>query len=119
MRNVRQRYTADDVLAHPWVTRGAPKTPLQTATNLSRNDSARDVHQMNEHFLMMNRISPMIARISSRLDAAVHGGGQLITANGCLNTSLPPAPPIVAQLGTCQNVMMSQMKRQVQKTQKK
>ena len=99
VRNVRQRYTADDVLAHPWVIRGAPKTPLQTATNLSRNDSARDVHQMNEHFLMMNRISPMIARLSSRLDAAVGGGthNQHLVGpnNACMNTSstLSPAPP--------------------------
>jgi serine/threonine protein kinase len=54
VRNVRQRYTADDVLRHPWVTRGAPKTPLQTASNLFRNDSARDVHQMNEHFNIIN-----------------------------------------------------------------
>lgn len=67
---MRQRYTAYEVLAHPWVTRGAPKTPLQTATNLSRNDSARDVRTVNEHFLMMNRMAPMIARISQRLEAA-------------------------------------------------
>jgi hypothetical protein len=131
VRNVRQRYTADDVLAHPWVIRGAPKTPLQTATNLSRNDSARDVHQMNEHFLMMNRISPMIARLSSRLQdltspsppsVGVGGaGGQnnlhpSTAANGCINTSLSPAPPplfVVGQLETCQNVMMNQLKRQV------
>uniref|UniRef100_A0A183BPP3 Protein kinase domain-containing protein n=1 Tax=Globodera pallida TaxID=36090 RepID=A0A183BPP3_GLOPA len=72
VRNVRQRYTAYDVLAHPWVTRGAPKTPLQTATNLSRNDSARDVRTVNEHFLMMNRMVPMIARISQRLEASGH-----------------------------------------------
>jgi MAP kinase interacting serine/threonine kinase len=82
VRNVRQRYTADEVLAHPWVTRGAPKTPLQTATNLSRNDSARDVHQMNEHFLMMNRISPMIARLSSRLNAAAAEAAAVVVVNG-------------------------------------
>nr|CAD56895.1 R166.5-like protein [Meloidogyne artiellia] len=80
VRNVRQRYTAYEVLAHPWVTRGAPKTPLQTATNLSRNDSARDVHQMNEHFLMMNRISPMIARLSSRLNAAAAEAAAVVVA---------------------------------------
>lgn len=82
VRNVRQRYTADEVLTHPWVTRGAPKTPLQTATNLSRNDSARDVHQMNEHFLMMNRISPMIARLSSRLNAAAVEAAAVVVAGG-------------------------------------
>lgn len=124
VRNVRQRYTADEVLAHPWVIRGAPKTPLQTATNLSRNDSARDVHQMNEHFLMMNRISPMIARLSSRLDASIVSAGaqHLVSSpNGCINnTSLNPAPPpppinvssAVSPLETCQNVMMNQLKRQ-------
>ncbi|KAI1720366.1 protein kinase domain-containing protein [Ditylenchus destructor] len=53
VRNVRKRYTADDVLEHPWVVHTAPSsnTVLQTANNLlSRNDSTRDVHQMSELF---------------------------------------------------------------------
>lgn len=47
---MRERYTADDVLTHSWVAHGAPKTPLQTPSNLFRNDSARDMHQMNQVF---------------------------------------------------------------------
>lgn len=50
MRDVRQRFTADDVLKHPWVAHGAPKTLLSTPSNLFRNDSTRDVHQMSELF---------------------------------------------------------------------
>ncbi|KAH7727160.1 Protein kinase domain containing protein [Aphelenchoides avenae] len=57
VKNVRQRYTADDVLEHPWVVHGAPKTPLLTANNLFRNDSTRDMHQMQEHFNVMNRFN--------------------------------------------------------------
>jgi serine/threonine protein kinase len=57
VKNVRQRYTADDVLKHPWVVHGAPKTPLLTANNLFRNDSTRDMHQMQEHFNVMSRFN--------------------------------------------------------------
>lgn len=66
VKNVRERFTADEVLKHPWVCNGAPETKLQTASNLFRNDSARDVHQMQEHFNVMNRIAA--ARLSARLE---------------------------------------------------
>jgi len=69
VKNVRDRYTADDVLNHPWIAKGAPETPLLTASNLFRNDSARDIHQMNEHFNVMNRFT--VARLSG-LQEAVH-----------------------------------------------
>lgn len=57
VRDVRLRYTADNVLQHEWVVNGAPRTLLQTASNLFRNDSARDIHQMNEHFNVLNRFT--------------------------------------------------------------
>uniref|UniRef100_A0A1I7SWS2 Protein kinase domain-containing protein n=1 Tax=Bursaphelenchus xylophilus TaxID=6326 RepID=A0A1I7SWS2_BURXY len=69
VKNVRLRYTATDVLKHKWVCGGAPETPLQTANNLFRNDSARDVHQMNEHFNVMNRLTAV--RLSARLEETV------------------------------------------------
>jgi len=67
VKNVRDRYTADDVLNHPWIACGAPETPLLTASNLFRNDSARDIHQMNEHFNVMNRFT--VARLSGLQEA--------------------------------------------------
>lgn len=66
VKNVRERYTAQDVLNHRWVCGAAPETPLQTANNLFRNDSARDVHQMNEHFNVMNRLTAV--RLSANLE---------------------------------------------------
>lgn len=66
VKNVRERFTADEVLKHPWIRNGAPETKLQTPGNLFRNDSARDVHQMQEHFNVMNRI--VAARLSARLE---------------------------------------------------
>ncbi|VDM95956.1 unnamed protein product [Thelazia callipaeda] len=66
VKNVRQRFTADEVLKHPWVKNGAPETKLQTPGNLFRNDSTRDVHQMQEHFNVMNRI--VAARLSARIE---------------------------------------------------
>ncbi|CAJ0564201.1 unnamed protein product, partial [Mesorhabditis spiculigera] len=56
VRDTKLRYTADDVLAHPWMTGGAPTTELLTPGNLIRNDSTRDVHQIRETFQAMNRI---------------------------------------------------------------
>lgn len=57
VRNVRQRYTADEVLRHSWLADGAPRTPLQTPSNLFRNDSARDMHQMNQVFQVYQHLS--------------------------------------------------------------
>jgi MAP kinase interacting serine/threonine kinase len=71
VKNVRQRYTADDVLKHPWISHGAPKTPLLTANNLFRNDSARDMHQIQEHFNVMNRFNA--ARLSTRVESSSSG----------------------------------------------
>ncbi|CAB3411082.1 unnamed protein product [Caenorhabditis bovis] len=60
-----ERYSADQILAHPWIQQqSAPSTILQTPSNLiNRKDSARDVQQMSEHFNMINR-----ARLSARMD---------------------------------------------------
>jgi len=55
VKDVRLRYTADDVLNHPWI-KGAPNTPLQTPDVLLRNDSARDLCQLAEHFVAFNRL---------------------------------------------------------------
>lgn len=66
VKNVRERLTADEVLKHPWVRDGAPNTKLQTPGNLFRNDSARDVHQIQEHFNVMNRI--VAQRLSARME---------------------------------------------------
>jgi len=100
VRNVRQRYTADDVLRHPWVTRGSlvPKTPLQTATNLFRNDSARDVHQMNEHFNIINNQN-------NRLAASVINPGLLIVDMAEGGSLAPPPIPPPAIVESCQNVV--------------
>jgi MAP kinase interacting serine/threonine kinase len=57
VKDVRQRYTAADVLRHSWVVHEAPQTPLSTVTNLIyRNDSARDITMMNENFNAINRM---------------------------------------------------------------
>lgn len=66
VKNVKERYTADDVLAHLWVANGGPNTKLLTPGNLFRNDSARDVHQISEHFNVMNRL--VAQRLSSRFE---------------------------------------------------
>jgi serine/threonine protein kinase len=55
VRNVRLRYTADDVLRHSWVKHGAAPTVLQTPSVLSRKESSREIQQMQEHFNVVNR----------------------------------------------------------------
>lgn len=71
VKNVSNRFTADQVLSHPWVQQYAPQTILQTPSNLYRKDSARDVQQMVEHFNVMNRI--VAARLSARMETMVGG----------------------------------------------
>lgn len=74
VKNVRERLTADEVLKHPWVKDGAPNTELQTPGNLFRNDSTRDVHQMQEHFSVMSRI--VAARLSARIERSEKDSGE-------------------------------------------
>ncbi|KAL3994775.1 MAP kinase-interacting serine/threonine-protein kinase 1 domain protein [Acanthocheilonema viteae] len=85
VKNVRQRFTADEVLKHPWVKNGAPETKLQTPGNLFRNDSTRDVHQMQEHFNVMNRI--VAARLSARMEQSEHDSDESIDERPILRRS--------------------------------
>lgn len=58
VKDVTKRFTADDVLRHPWVLHEAPQTPLQTVNNLiHRKDSARDISMMNENFDIISRFA--------------------------------------------------------------
>lgn len=58
VKDVSKRFTADDVLRHPWVMHEAPQTPLQTVNNLiHRKDSARDISMMNENFEIISRFA--------------------------------------------------------------
>jgi len=89
VRNVRLRYTADDVLRHPWVMGDAPDTQLQTPSNLSRNDSTRDVHQMNEHFNTINRRLTAV-HMSSRLETVIQESTQ--ESSSGIGTSVEVSP---------------------------
>uniref|UniRef100_A0A7E4VL40 Protein kinase domain-containing protein n=1 Tax=Panagrellus redivivus TaxID=6233 RepID=A0A7E4VL40_PANRE len=56
VKDVNARYTAEEVLNHPWVVHEAPQLPLQTTNNLlARKDSARDMSIMNENFNVLAR----------------------------------------------------------------
>lgn len=113
VKDVRIRYTADDVLRHPWLRNDAPMTPLQTPGILFRNDSARDLHQMQEHFSALNRMA-VVGRLSARLNnplvrcasnKKIHNGPNLTARK-------PSAPAIFAvgpqQLESCQSAMARQ-----------
>jgi MAP kinase interacting serine/threonine kinase len=110
VKDVRVRYTADDVLKHPWVQNGAPRTPLQTPGNLYRNDSARDVLQMQEHFSALNRMA-VVGRLSNRSAAAID---QSALGNKSTNNLMLPPPTSLQQrkpsqgLETCQTAMARQ-----------
>lgn len=45
------------------------------------NDSTRDVHQMQEHFNVMNRI--VAARLSARMEQSEHDSGKFLPSKGC------------------------------------
>uniref|UniRef100_A0A0N4Z4X8 Protein kinase domain-containing protein n=1 Tax=Parastrongyloides trichosuri TaxID=131310 RepID=A0A0N4Z4X8_PARTI len=58
VRNARNRYTIDDVLKHPWITKKSPSIPLITPSNLERIESARDINQINQNFNAIKHINP-------------------------------------------------------------
>lgn len=56
VRNPRKRYSAADVLAHPWVTSPAAATPLATPHILTRNNSTKDLESFAETAISINRM---------------------------------------------------------------
>lgn len=77
VKDVRYRYTVDDVLRHPWVREEVPKTILQTPDILLRNDSARDLCQLAEHFAVFNRLA-LHQRLSNRLSMGGTTAGPIV-----------------------------------------
>lgn len=57
VRNARYRYSIDDVLNHPWITKQSPNIPLVTPSNLERIESARDINQINQNFNAIKHIN--------------------------------------------------------------
>lgn len=70
VKEVKQRFTADEVLQHRWLQQSAPTTSLFTPNNLFRNDSARDVQQMTEHFNAMNRLAGRLSTQTEQLSVS-------------------------------------------------
>lgn len=66
VKDIRKRYTANDVLAHPWIS-NAPETPLHTANNLFRNNSTKDIQQYNDHFNMNHFTNRLSARVEETI----------------------------------------------------
>jgi MAP kinase interacting serine/threonine kinase len=56
VRNPRKRYSAADVLKHPWVTKPQAATPLATPHILTRNNSTKDLESFAETAISINRM---------------------------------------------------------------
>lgn len=56
VRNPRKRYSAADVLEHPWVTSPPEATPLATPHILTRNNSTKDLESFAETAISINRM---------------------------------------------------------------
>lgn len=56
VKDASQRYTAEMVLAHPWVQFGGPRTFLQTPKVIRRNNSAKDLAAFAESANAMKRV---------------------------------------------------------------
>ncbi|CAG5127861.1 unnamed protein product [Candidula unifasciata] len=56
VRNPRKRYSAADVLKHPWVTKPQAATPLATPLILTRNNSTKDLESFAETAISINRM---------------------------------------------------------------
>lgn len=82
VKDVRQRYTANDVLSHPWVS-SAPPTQLNTA-NLLRKCSSRDLQQVTDHF---NAINYFTSRLSSRVEETIPSLGSTPESESLLDVN--------------------------------
>ncbi|KFM56647.1 MAP kinase-interacting serine/threonine-protein kinase 2, partial [Stegodyphus mimosarum] len=56
VKDASQRYSAEMVLNHPWVSGGGPATLLQTPRVIRRNNSARDLAAFAENANAMKRL---------------------------------------------------------------
>jgi MAP kinase interacting serine/threonine kinase len=56
VRNPRDRYSALDVLQHPWVAKPQAATPLATPHILTRNNSTKDLESFAETAISINRM---------------------------------------------------------------
>ncbi|XP_025109273.1 MAP kinase-interacting serine/threonine-protein kinase 1-like [Pomacea canaliculata] len=56
VRNPRKRYSAADVLRHPWVCSPPAATPLATPHVLTRNNSTKDLESFAETAISINRM---------------------------------------------------------------
>uniref|UniRef100_A0A0B7B9H0 Protein kinase domain-containing protein n=1 Tax=Arion vulgaris TaxID=1028688 RepID=A0A0B7B9H0_9EUPU len=64
VRNPRKRYSAADVLKHPWVTKPQAATPLATPQVLTRNNSTKDLESFAETAISINRMMQQRLMIS-------------------------------------------------------
>jgi len=56
VREPRQRYSAQDVLDHPWITCPPVATPLATPRILTRNNSTKDLESFADAAISINRM---------------------------------------------------------------
>uniref|UniRef100_T1ILK5 Protein kinase domain-containing protein n=1 Tax=Strigamia maritima TaxID=126957 RepID=T1ILK5_STRMM len=59
-----QRYSADEVLDHPWVAHGGPITQLQTPKVMRRNNSAKELSDFAESAMAVNRMMRLHLAVS-------------------------------------------------------
>ncbi|KAK7501147.1 hypothetical protein BaRGS_00007632, partial [Batillaria attramentaria] len=65
VRNPRKRYSAADVLKHPWVTSPPAATSLATPHVLTRNNSTKDLESFAETAISINRMMQQHLHISA------------------------------------------------------
>ncbi|XP_023241744.1 MAP kinase-interacting serine/threonine-protein kinase 1-like isoform X2 [Centruroides sculpturatus] len=56
VKDASQRYTAEMVLNHPWISHGGPTTRLETPSIIRRNNSAKDLAAFAESANAMKRL---------------------------------------------------------------
>ncbi|XP_067679424.1 MAP kinase-interacting serine/threonine-protein kinase 1-like isoform X2 [Haliotis asinina] len=64
VRDPRARYSAADVLKHPWVSQPPAATPLATPHVLTRNNSTKDLESFAEAAISINRMMQQHLMIS-------------------------------------------------------
>lgn len=95
VRDPRRRYTADEVLAHPWISHqgSLPRSQLATPFVLSRTNSVREIGLFAENANAVNRLIQRHMSITEARDAPsfLFDANTLDSDDDELNTTRTPA----------------------------
>lgn len=100
VREPRKRYTAADVLKHPWVCNPPAATPLATPQILVRNNSTKDLESFAETAISINRMMQQHIHMSFSSQPHHYFHGSLDTGRSRTDSTSTMAPDSASSNGS-------------------